>query len=197
MADHDTPGDKLSARLMARQNLSRVSMGDGGEVYTGPTARRALRAVGARAMTMDETIIVDQDFDPSNPEDQSLYAHERVHQLESGGTDMPNQMLDAEEKSAIAVEQMVLHRSASGESFGEIMRDVVDPVSRAGRTRSLSPQNQRQPGSASSSQGAYAAMAAQGMSHEAIVEMLARKVIDALVEREETTSVRSTAVRSI
>jgi len=199
MADHETPGDKLSRRLVARSGLSRVTMEDGGEVHKGPIARRALRAVGARAMTMDRSIVVDDDFDPSDPEDQALYAHERVHQLESGGDDQPNQMHDAEEVAARAVERMVLHRRASGEGFDSIMRDVRDPVTRGEQARAPSQQGHSGPtgSGGNTTQNAYNLLLAQGKNHDQIVDMFARKVIEVLVEREHQSLLRSVPVKSI
>src|SRR4051812_43527175 len=113
MADRQASGESTSLRLAARSaGLQRKEGPDGGEVYTGDLARRALRAVGARAMTYDETIFVDEAFDLSRPEDQALYAHERVHQLGSGGTDTSHGAHDAEEAVARSVETMVFHRSS-------------------------------------------------------------------------------------
>jgi len=181
MAEHETPGSKLSARLMARSALHRQPMEDGGEVYKGPLASRALRAVGARAMTMDRTIIVDEDFDPGEPEDQALYAHERLHQLESGGDDQSTDLSDAEEVAARAVERMVLHRAKAGEDFGGIMRDVSV-------YRDAAPQSGGSGGGEAPSEGmdgaaaGYQALARSGKSHDQIVQLLARRVMKALFE---------------
>lgn len=192
MAEHETPGNKLSRRLASRSTLSRQSMADGGEVYKGPLARRALRAVGARAMTMDRTIIVDDDFDPHKPEDQALYAHERVHQMESGGDDHPSDLRDAEEVAARAVERMVVHRSAAGEDFSSIMRDVASrasasvPESKSATKSAASPTDQ-----------AYSMLLSKGMSHQQIVDMLALKVLDLMGEQERERAVRDVPVRSV
>jgi hypothetical protein len=125
MGDHDTPGDKTSARLNARaaRGLKKKSVGDGGEVFTGPLASRALKAVGARAMTLDESIVVNDGFDTNKPQDAALYAHESIHRSGSGGEGTANPR-DAEEIAARATEAMVLHRSRAGEDIGSIMRDV-------------------------------------------------------------------------
>lgn len=125
-------GEELTNRLMARASgsatagLSRRGMADGGSVYTGPLARQALRALGARAFTVDDTIVVDPTFDASNPEDAALYAHERHHQARSGG-DGGNAAghHDTEERQAIAIEEMVLHRMQAGENIAQVMHDVV------------------------------------------------------------------------
>ena len=198
MADHQTPGGKLSAKLAMRSSLHRVTMEDGGEVYKGPLANKALSAVGARAMTLDETIVVGDDFDPTSSEDQALYAHERVHQLESGGDDHPNDMHDAEEVGARAIERMVVHRRASGESFGDIMRDVKDPVSRAAAPAKASAPSAAGGGRSGNPSGdAIAALMAQGKSYDQVVDLMARKVLDALVEREAMSILRSSPVKSM
>jgi hypothetical protein len=156
-------------------DLHRRQMADGGEVVSGPLAAEALDAVGARAMTVDRTIFVNEDFDPTEAEDQALYAHERLHQLNSGG-ERPHGGKDAEESAARAVEAMVLHRRSSGEDFGQIMRDVNE-----GRT-----ENRAEKASAPESSGgdthqdvmqAYRTFRNRGYAHETIVRMLADGIL--------------------
>jgi hypothetical protein len=176
----------------------RRTMSDGGEVYSGPLARRALRALGARAMTMDHTILVDDDFDESNPEDQALYAHERFHQMESGGADHSDDLHDAEEMGAQAVERMVLHRAHAGEDFGDIMRDVK---SGGGTVNSPETSNSHIPASGgpaeqlSTEQKAYMALRKQGKSHHMIVDELARHVVKSMAKQEESAPNRSGSSR--
>lgn len=185
MGDHRTPGSGIGDRLMARTTgLQRRSMEDGGEVYSGPVAREALRSVGARAMTLDKTIIVDDGFDPTDPEDQALYAHERFHQMESGGDDHPTDLHDAEEMGARAIERMVLHRAATGEGLGSIMRDAVaqgaDPL-HAPPTEQSASTEASPPGDKGRTEAetAYVALRKK-MSHERIVDMLAHDVVQML-----------------
>ena len=197
MGDHETPGSKLSARLMARDTgLHRQSMEDGGEVYAGPIAKRALRAMGARAMTMDNTIFVADDFDPSNPEDQALYAHERLHQMESGGENETGAVRDAEEIAARAVERMVLHRAESGESLGSIMRDVRDGAADAPAVGPAAQKREDGPTEDEATQ-AYSAMIASGMTHEQIVRQLTDYVVKSMMSSTEDTSFRSSPTNSI
>jgi hypothetical protein len=180
--------DSIVERLMARNDpgVYRVSMPDGGEAYTGPTVKRALKAVGARAMTMDNSVFVDEDFDAANPDDQALYAHEVHHQMESGGTD-DHGAHDAEEVAARAIERMVLHRSAQGDDFGEIMRDVRSgDVHRSAesnvvhRTESSGGASSEDSGDDKDPMNAYQAMLGQGKSHEAIVRELRDYVLKSL-----------------
>ena len=69
MAEHDDDGggDSLTDRIMARSGpgLYRRTMPDGGEVVTGPVAQRV--ACASRALTMDHTIFVDDNFDIRSP----------------------------------------------------------------------------------------------------------------------------------
>lgn len=195
----DSPGSSISRRLMQRAegSLSRRSMGDGGEVVSGPMASRALKAIGARAMTMDHTIFVDEDFDASSAEDQALYAHERHHQMESGGTD-DHGARDSEEIAARSIERMVLHRSAKGDDFGAIMRDV-----NSGNVPSSGGGSGGGGGDAGGDAGdgmsedeqeamaAYQMMIAKGIPHEVIVRQLARFVVDALAQSEEDRDFRT------
>jgi len=189
MAEHQTPGEKTALRLAARgDSLQKKELSDGGEVYTGSLAKRALRAMGARAMTLDETIIVDDTFDESKPEDQALYAHERLHQMESGGHGAEGSR-DAEEVAARAVERMVLHRSRMGEDLSSIMRDVTAVASAAGPVMRSAEENPTvgQPGArAVAAQpedelaAAYGQMLATAHTHEGVVKELARFILEQL-----------------
>ncbi|MCA9571303.1 MAG: DUF4157 domain-containing protein, partial [Myxococcales bacterium] len=117
---------------MARNaGLSRKTMADGGEVFQGALASRALKAVGARAMTMDGNIFVNEGFG-GTPEDQALYAHEKVHEEGSGGHDHGdhNRGNDPEEMAARAVERMVLHKARSGEDLGETLSKIRENMPR-------------------------------------------------------------------
>ena len=190
--------DSIVERLMARNDpgVYRVSMPDGGEAYTGPTVKRALKALGARAMTMDNSVFVDEDFDLSNPEDQALYAHEVHHQMESGGTD-EHGAHDAEEVAARAIERMVMHRSAKGDDFGEIMRDVRSgdvhrsvesaPIQRSSDAGAGGDEDEddRDP------MKAYEAMIAKGKSHETVVRELRDHVLKSLDAIQLETTFRS------
>jgi acetylornithine deacetylase ArgE len=191
--------DRLLTRLSSRgeTGLFRRQMRDGGEVFSGPTASRALKAIGARAMTMDHTIFVDEGFDQENPEDQALYAHERLHQLESGGTDDHGDH-DAEEVAARAIERMVLHRSAKGDDFGTIMRDVAEhrsaaPDVHAAIGREENHGSEPEDPVEAQIQSGYAALAAQGKNRGQIVDMLADHVVDALRKQHEERLYRGPA----
>ena len=193
--DNDPAQASLSARLMARAGpgIHRRSMPDGGEVVSGPLATQALRALNARAFTMDRTIFVDEDFDVANPEDAALYAHERHHQMESGGVDDGHGSHDAEEVAARAIERMVLHRSSSGDSLRDIMSDV-----RSGQILTSSNGTQHQPAESgdqeevSDVQRAYSALLASGKNHEGIVRDLTAFVVESLMTMEEEQTFRAT-----
>jgi hypothetical protein len=166
-------------------------MADGGEVYSGSLATQALRAVDARAMTVDHTIFVDESFDEDNPEDQALYAHETHHLQESGGVGEHGGGHDAEELAARSIERMVLHRRASGEDFGSVMRDV-----RQGRVDEGAPQTAgTAPEDATEDEddpmAAYRALRRRGWSHADIVDMLAKNVVAALNEADEQHQARA------
>jgi hypothetical protein len=171
--DRTTPGEKTTNRLMDRNQLKRVNVPGGGEAFQGPTATRALKALGARAMTLDQSIVVGEDFDPNRPEDAALYAHEKLH-VDRGGTAATHAVHDAEEVSARAAEEMVLHRMAMGESAQQV-------------NRSKTPQEAPTPTGGSPTARAVGALKAQGQNHQDMVENLAQKVVDRLSEEEERT----------
>lgn len=192
MSKRSPPGNNVVSRLSRRSQggLYRRQVAGGGEVYTGPTATAALRTLGARAFTMDNSIFVAEDFDTSDPGDQALYAHERHHQLNSGGDGAAASFHDAEELAARAIERMVLHRAEQGEDFGEILRSVESqrmrtegdvmrsahevggrggPASARQDTRHIDSSGQtRDP-----AQDAYVALRQRGRTHDSIIEELA------------------------
>jgi len=203
MSSRTSPGERTAQRLAMRsEGLQRKDTPDGGEVYTGALARAALRAMGARAMTLDHSIIVDESFDVSNAEDQALYAHERHHQLNSGGFGAEGER-DHEEVAARAIERMVLHRSAKGETFNSVMRSVEDGADAEGEG------GEEQGASASSVstdtdveahdalQTAYQMLLASGKTHQAVVQELARMVVQELRNKNEQGQWRTAASRSI
>lgn len=178
--DEEAEEPTLTSRLHARNatGLQRRSMPDGGEVVSGPTARRALRALGARAMTMDHTIFVDDDFDVSRSEDAALYAHEQHHLRHSGGAHADHGPRDSEEIAARAIERMVLHRSTRGEPLDTVLRDA-----REGRIQAS--EDDAAGESLVGARAAYSALRAAGRSHAEIVHELTRHVLLSLVESDE------------
>lgn len=108
---------KLTDRLRSRaDDLREESVSGGGKVVRGELATRALEVVGARAMTLDRSVIVSDDFNMQNVEDQALFAHEQYHAMygDGGGGGGGSNFRDAEEIAARAVERMVLSRKAQG-----------------------------------------------------------------------------------
>lgn len=199
MANGDDESGSLTNRLMSRADpgLRKRNVQGGGEVYSGPTASKALKAVGARAMTMDETIFVDDGFDASNPEDAALYAHEAHHQTESGGSDQHGDH-DEEETHARSIERMVLHRMQSGEDIGAILQDVKSGAGRpnaavadvAGTRGNTSTQGTAGEGGGSEltdgdAMKAYNQMIAAGKDHAMIVRMLVQYCVETIGRQEE------------
>lgn len=165
--------NRLASRL-DRSKLQRRAMGDGGEVFTGQVASRALSALGARAMTVDNSIIVDESFDPNRPEDAAVYAHEQYHLENSGGVG-ENGGRDGEEVAARQVERMVFHRMTGGIESHEASH-ASNAQGTPGSGSSNTSGKRDTAGNPSGSNG-YAAMLARGMSHDEIVDQLAREVL--------------------
>ena len=158
-------------------------MDDGGEVFSGRLASRALRSVGARPMTVSRSIIVDTTFDTSKVEDRALYAHEKVH-LEHSGGEAGHQVRDAEEIAARAAEAMVFHRSAQSEGGAEIGSSQGSASASSAATVGAqadddgNAKGKRDP----SPEDGYRALIALGNSHQDVIEILARKVAAAMQE---------------
>ena len=165
--------DRLAGRL-DRSKLQRRAMGDGGEVYTGQVASRALKALGARAMTVDNSIIVSESFDPNKPEDAAVYAHEQFHLEGSGGVG-DNDGHDQEEAGARQVERMVLHRMSGGVESHE-----AEHASNPSGAQSSGGSKSNANANGSTAADAYAAMLARGMKHNEIVEQLAQQVLQSM-----------------
>ena len=192
--------DRIEDRL-DRTELQRVAMPDGGEVYRGEIATRALDSLGARAFTVDRTIIVGDDFDPYDAEDAALYAHEMYH-VEAGdgaGGGGGENFRDAGEVAARAVESLVLQRAAaggieagyaagagarkgglqSGEEGAAIGAKGKDP-----NTKSDAENKDPSP------EAGYEALLTQGMSHPEIVDHLSRRVLQMIDEQSELKNSR-------
>ena len=178
--------DKLTDRLRNREDGLRTRRApDGGEVMTGELASQALKAIGARAMTMDNTVFVDEGFDPSNnPEDLALLAHERHHQGESGGTDQHGEF-DLEELASRARERMVLHLARQGGDPAEILKKAQDGPNDYDQVQKMidvgGAGNPFLPdGHSPDPMFAYRKMIADGLSHEEVVDLLAEKALNAM-----------------
>ena len=168
-----------------RKALRKQSMPGGGEVFTGDLASRSLKAVGARAMTVDRSIVVSDDFDPSKPEDQALFAHEQFHLEHSGGAGT-SEHRDAEEVAARSVESMVLHRARHGGAESHEAHHAVPGGSllsggdRAGPAGPGGKGKDKEEDESSASQRVYVSLTGTGLSHDDIVAKLAHDAIQSL-----------------
>jgi hypothetical protein len=182
--------DDLSDRLNRRE-LRRVTLPGGKEAYTGPGATQALKAMDAEAMTVDRSIIVAEDFNPTDAYDASLYAHEAFHAEHGRDGPLGHVIHDAEETAARAVEQMVFHRMAGGYDAGytpsggagkaESDSDTPDADGRGQGTFNRGANEK--PDAVDSDPDAirgYWLMRKQGMSHMDVVEKIARDVVSAM-----------------
>ena len=193
--------DRIADRL-DRSELRRVAMPDGGEVYRGAVANRALDALGARAFTVDRTIIVGDDFDPYRIEDAALYAHEMYH-VEQGdglGGGGGENFRDAEEVAARAVESLVIQRSMAGgveagyaAGAGARKGGIQSGEAGAGLGVGAKDANTKSEDASDADADAelgYAALIAQGMSHQEIVLEMAQRVLRAMDEQAEWKHIR-------
>ena len=192
--------DRIEDRL-DRTELRRVVMPDGGEVYKGEVASRALEALGARAFTVDRTIVVGDEFDPYRAEDAALYAHEMYHVEagDGGGGGGGENFRDAEEVAARAVESLVLSRMAVGgveagyaAGAGARKGNLQSGESGAGvgaRPGDAGSAPEDTGGDPSPEKG-YDAMVSQGMEHREIVDRLAQRVLRTLDDQVESRNSR-------
>ena len=172
------PGEKSTRHILdrhdggdgsLRRDLRKINLPGGGVAYSGPGATRALKALDARAMTLDRHIIVEEGFDPTTPEDAALYAHEKVH-VDRGSTEAgAHAVHEAEEVAARAAEELVMQRMTGG---------AESPSSGSG-----SGEEKKKRGSAGLE--ALNQLLASGMSREAVMELVAKGVVDRLQEEEQ------------
>lgn len=201
-ANRNSVANRLSLR--GEGGLYRREMPGGGEVFTGPTASRALRALGARAFTMDRSIFVSEDFDANRKaEDAALYAHEQHHQLNSGGAGAARSFHDAEELAARAIERMVLHRSEEGEEFGTVLRDVQaarvqresDVVALAGKKSGGGSQSGEQNSKTEDEAArAFAALLQQGRDERSLLREFADEIVDQVMKQRQVGKLNGRSV---
>ena len=182
-----------------------------GEVFRGSLADKALSAVGARALTIDDQIIVNHNFSSGKAEDQALYAHERFHQEQSGGAAGAS-INDAEERAAQAIE-MIVHKKAEEGDLDAIpqsptalleeakekgMLDGQGPRSASGTVTGLKDNDDTESNSTNESDAvsAYLDMLEDGMTHEDIILYIVHKVRTKLREQQGSSMDRSGDYRS-
>jgi hypothetical protein len=187
VGENGVAGEETSLRLTARSTrpgLGRRSLAGGGEVYEGPLAQQALDVLGARAMTVDRSIVVGDDFDPGRTESQALLAHEQVHVAGSGGRGS-DEVRDAEEIAARSAESMVIHRAQAGPDDAQ-SADATNVE--AGSETSPAPpkEDEHEP----KPERGYTALQSQGLDHEGIVERLVQDVMEAFEQDSEAGNER-------
>lgn len=170
--------DRLASRSARGSGLQRQSMPGGGQVFTGELASRALDTLGARAMTVDKSIIVSEDFDANRAEDQALFAHEQYHVEHSGGAGT-HEARDGEEVAARSVERMVLHRARAGGAESHEAALAVPTTSTTAKTGEGNRKSQSQE-QGSAGQRGYQLLISQGQNRASIVDRLAQEVMVSL-----------------
>lgn len=175
-------GESMADQFDERRGLRNKRVGHQ-EVYSGDLADEALGALGARAMTVDNEIIVNNNFNANQAEDQALLAHEMLHQEFSGGVAGAS-MRDAEEVAARSVESMVFHRAKNGDSnpiprkASELLRDSKDV--RSGGAESAKANEPGGKNEEPKAEKGYQILKERGFTHEMIVQHLMFKVMDEL-----------------
>ena len=174
-------GESMADQIGAR-NLRNRRIGHQ-EVFTGDLADEALGALGARAMTVENEIIVNSQFNPNQADDQALLAHEMLHQEYSGGV-AGSSMHDAEEVAARAVESMVFHRAKNGESnpiprkASELLREKDEQ--QADQSSSAQGDAENPESTRPTAEKGVQILKERGYTHEMIVQHLMFKVVDEL-----------------
>ena len=188
--------ERLSERLHSRSvGLSRRQMPGGGEAFSGPLANKALKTLGARAMTMDHNVFVQSGFDPSKGDDLALWAHESHHQQESGGSDNHSAM-DGEERAARARERLVLHQSQAGHDPDAILAglDQHNPLTMQEADDVFAHMEQNSPEDESGDPHpleAYRNMMRDGMTHSQVVGMLADHCVNQIQRHQAEEGLRT------
>ena len=185
-------GESMADQVDKRRGLKNRRVGHQ-EVFTGELADQALGALGARAMTVDNEIVVNNQFNANEAEDQALLAHEMLHQEFSGGV-AGSSMRDAEEIAARSVEAMVFHRAKNGDSSpiprkaSELLEEskntsggIRSPKKAEGQTDNDKPKSEK----------GYQILTERGFTHEMVVQHLTFKVMDEM-ERKHMENIAKT-----
>ena len=190
-------GESMADQFDERRGLRNKRVGHQ-EVYSGELADEALGALGARAMTVDNEIVVNNNFNANQAEDQALLAHEMLHQEFSGGV-AGSSMRDAEEIAARSVESMVFHRAKNGDS-NPIPRKASELLeeSKSGKKggvqsakTNVSEGNNETP----RAEKGYQILKERGFTHEMIVQHLMYKVMDEMERKSAESYDRSGHVK--
>jgi len=190
--------DRLTGRLDGSE-LRHQSMPGGKGVFRGELATRALGAVGARAMTLDRSVLVSEDFDPSQAQDQALYAHERYHadhgDGEGGGAG--DNFRDAEEIAARAIERLALHSATAGGHEIGVIAHAGGSGAQTDRHQAVTEQAEQAMAPSAEAEesppeaaAGYRALRTLGLSHEQVVQQLAQEVIRSIQEDFDATANR-------
>jgi hypothetical protein len=185
-------GESMADQVDKRRGLKNRRIGHQ-EVFTGELADQALGALGARAMTVDNEIVVNNQFNANQAEDQALLAHEMLHQEFSGGV-AGSSMRDAEEIAARSVESMVFHRAKNGDS-SPIPRKASELLEeskgKTGGANSAKIADGEADNEKPKSEKGYQTLTERGFSHEMIVQHLTFKVMDEM-ERKNMENIAKT-----
>ncbi len=109
-------------------------------VHEGPTARRAARAVHARAFAHGQDVFLGEHLDVSRPEGAELLVHEATHVLQADEGRLPrgggpglsvSAPSDPHEREASAMGRQARQAAASGDPWGLDRLDIGDPAARA------------------------------------------------------------------
>ena len=179
-------GENFGQDIRERSGGLRSQAASHGNVFTGELADEALNAIGARAMTMDDEIIVNSNFNLGSAADQSLYAHELYHKARSGGK-AGDKIRDAEEIAARKIESMVFHRAGGGHGdalpdnindlFEEAEQSLAPAAANPDYDKSSTEKGHEITSDPNAAQG-YIALREQGMTHEEIVQMMVKLLLD-------------------
>ena len=194
--NRDDGKPSVTERIHSRSaGLSRKAMPDGGHAFTGSLANQALKAVGARAMTMDGDIFMADGAEQSE-DFWAEYAHERHHQENSGGADTGdhNHAGDAEELGARAMERLMRQALRSGMDPGEALRTVRNTAPPNGeQSEKLLKTVLRDDGEGEDRPDpmvGYWAMRGEGYSHRAIMRKLTEHTVKGILSKREEDAMR-------
>ena len=187
-------------------DLREETVAGGGKVIRGELATRALEVLGARAMTLDRSVVVADDFNMQDVEDQALFAHEQYHAMygDGDGGGGGSNFRDAEEIAARAVERMVLSRAAKGgyeaggggatrgiggHGHSHVAGDSAGGGTSSGNEELGDDKDRGNDGKPDAARG-YQALRDTGLSHFEVIQFLARKAMRAHEEGENAHQAR-------
>ena len=182
-------GESMADQFDARRGLKNKRVGHQ-EVYSGELADEALGALGARAMTVDNEIIVNNTFNANQAEDQALL-HTKCYQEFFGWC---CRFIDEMQKKLLGLwspwfftEPKTVDSNLIPKKASELLRDEKE--SGGGGAKSAATNEAETKNEQPKAEKGYQVLKERGFTHEMIVQHLMFRVMDEMERKSARTMI--------